>query len=52
LHDLIHKGGTRGSGTGRNIHQRDLSSAIKMANAIHAITVEEKTAEEATRLLQ
>ncbi|MGH2642673.1 MAG: hypothetical protein ACRDE2_01890 [Chitinophagaceae bacterium] len=52
LHDQIHLGGARGSGTGRNIHQRSLQDAIKMANAIHAITVEEKTVEEAEKLLQ
>lgn len=50
LHNQIHKG-ARGSGTGRNIHQRGLADAIKMANAIHAVTVENKTAEEAVKLL-
>lgn len=52
LHDQIHKGCARGSGTGRNIHQRSLQEAIKMANAIHAITVENKTVEEAVRMLK
>lgn len=52
LHDQIHIGRTRGSGTGRNIHQRKLQDAIKMANAIHAITVEDKTVKEAVELLK
>lgn len=51
LHEQIHKGGARGSGTGRNIHQRSLGDAVKMANAIHAITVENMTVEEAVKLL-
>ncbi|TAM97986.1 MAG: aldolase [Chitinophagaceae bacterium] len=51
LHDQIHLGGARGSGTGRNIHQRSLQDAVKMANAIHAITVENKTVKEAVNLL-
>lgn len=51
LHDQIHLGGARGSGTGRNIHQRSLPEAIKMANAIYAVTVENKTVEAAEALL-
>lgn len=51
LHAQIHLGGARGSGTGRNIHQRSLSDAIKMANAIYAVTVEDKSAETAGKLL-
>ncbi len=39
LYEQIHKGGSRGNGTGRNIHQRELKEAIKMANAIYDITV-------------
>lgn len=52
LHEEIHLAGARGSGTGRNIHQRKLPDAIKMANAIHAITVGNKTVAEAEKLLQ
>lgn len=51
LHDQI-QSGARGSGTGRNIHQRSLVDAVKMANAIHAITVENKTVEEAKIFLR
>jgi class I fructose-bisphosphate aldolase/fructose-bisphosphate aldolase/6-deoxy-5-ketofructose 1-phosphate synthase len=52
LYDQIHKGGSRGSGTGRNIHQRPLKEAVKMANAIYAITVEDATVKEALKLLK
>ncbi|QOP45794.1 aldolase [Sulfurimonas paralvinellae] len=51
LYEQIHKGGSRGNGTGRNIHQRPLKEAIKMANAIYAITAEDATVKEALKLL-
>lgn len=51
LFQQIHEG-ARGSGTGRNIHQRDIRKAIKMANAIYAITTEGKSIEEAEELLK
>ena len=51
LHQQIHIGKSRGNGTGRNIHQRELNEAVKMANAIYAITVENKTVKEALKLL-
>ena len=47
LHEQIHKGNSRGNGTGRNIHQRPLAEAIKMAAAIYAVTVKNATVEEA-----
>jgi class I fructose-bisphosphate aldolase/fructose-bisphosphate aldolase/6-deoxy-5-ketofructose 1-phosphate synthase len=52
LYTQIHKGGSRGNGTGRNIHQRELKEAIKMANAIYAITSENATVKEALKLLK
>ncbi|WP_297453497.1 aldolase [Persephonella sp.] len=52
LYEQIHIGGARGNGTGRNIHQNTLEDAIKMANAIYAITVENKTVEEALQILK
>lgn len=52
LHAQIHTGGTRGSGTGRNIHQHELDDAVKMANAIYSVTVGGKTANEALALLE
>jgi class I fructose-bisphosphate aldolase/fructose-bisphosphate aldolase/6-deoxy-5-ketofructose 1-phosphate synthase len=51
LYEQIHTGGTRGNGTGRNIHQRPLKEAIKMANAIYAITCENKNTQEALKIL-
>jgi len=52
LHEQIHKGGSRGNGTGRNIHQRKLKEAVKMANAIYAITSKNATVKEALQLLK
>lgn len=39
LHDQIHVGGAAGNATGRNIHQKSLGKAVRMCNAIYAITV-------------
>ncbi len=50
LYEQIHIGNTRGNGTGRNIHQRELNEAIKMANAIYAITCENKSWQEAVKI--
>ncbi|MFO0703639.1 MAG: aldolase [Patescibacteria group bacterium] len=47
LYDQIHIGGASGNATGRNIHQRPLEEAIKFCNAIHAVTVENKSVIEA-----
>ncbi len=52
LYEQIHIGGSRGNGTGRNIHQNTLEDGIKMANAIYAITVENKTPQEALKILK
>lgn len=51
LHDQIHISGAQGNATGRNIHQKSLDEAVKMANAIYAITVEDKSVEEAMKVL-
>lgn len=52
LHEQIHIGGSRGNGTGRNIHQRSLKEAINMANAIYAITVKDVSVDEALRIFK
>lgn len=52
LYEQIHIGGARGNGTGRNIHQRELKEAVKMANAIYAITCENKSVEDAIKILR
>lgn len=49
LHDQVFVSGAGGSATGRNVHQKSLAEAIKMCNAIYAITVEGATVEEAWR---
>lgn len=50
LHDQIHISGAAGNATGRNIHQRPLDEAVRLSNAIYAITVEDKSVEEALRI--
>ena len=50
LHDQIHISGAAGNATGRNIHQKSLKDAIRMCNAIYAITVEEASVEEALEI--
>jgi class I fructose-bisphosphate aldolase/fructose-bisphosphate aldolase/6-deoxy-5-ketofructose 1-phosphate synthase len=52
LYEQIHIGGTRGNGTGRNIHQRELDEAVRMANAIYAITCENANLQEALKILR
>lgn len=39
LHDQIHIGGCCGNATGRNIHMRSTEEAIRLCNAISAITL-------------
>lgn len=50
LHDQIHVSGAAGNATGRNIHQKSLEDAIRMCNAIYAITVEGASVEEALKI--
>lgn len=45
--EQINISGCYGNATGRNIHQKPLDEAIRMANAISAITLEGKNVEEA-----
>jgi fructose-bisphosphate aldolase/6-deoxy-5-ketofructose 1-phosphate synthase len=52
LYDQIHTGGTKGNATGRNIHQKPLDEAIRMVNAISAITIDDASAEEALRIYE
>ncbi len=51
LYEQIHVSGAAGNATGRNIHQKRLDDAIKMCNAIYAITVEKRGLEEALSIL-
>jgi len=50
LYDQIAASGASGNATGRNIHQKSLPEAIKMCNAIYAITVDGKSVEEALKI--
>lgn len=52
LYDQIHVGGASGNATGRNIHQKSLEEAVKFCNAIYAITVENKSVDEALAILK
>ena len=52
LYDQIHISGTSGNATGRNIHQRPLEEAVRMCNAIYAITLEDASVEEAWEICQ
>ena len=50
LYDQIHIGGCSGNATGRNIHQKSLDEAVRMCNAIYAITVNGASVEEAAKI--
>ncbi|AOV18493.1 aldolase [Acidihalobacter aeolianus] len=50
LHTQIHAAGIAGSATGRNIHQRSLDEAIRLCNAISALSVEDATLEQALQI--
>ncbi|WP_410507639.1 aldolase [Methanosarcina hadiensis] len=50
LHDQIHISGAQGNATGRNIHQKPLDEAVRMCNAVYAITVEDASVEDAMKI--
>lgn len=50
LHDQIHISGAAGNATGRNIHQRSLAEAVRLCNAIYAVTVEDADVEDALKI--
>jgi len=52
LYDQIHTGGCSGNATGRNIHQKSLDEAVRMCNAISAITIDGASLEDAMALLK
>ncbi|MBA4419132.1 MAG: aldolase [Syntrophus sp. (in: bacteria)] len=47
LHEQIHISGAAGNATGRNIHQKSLKEAIRMCNAVYAITIEDASVDKA-----
>lgn len=52
LHDQIFISGASGNATGRNIHQKSFDEAVRMCNAISAITVHGKSVDEAYNIYQ
>lgn len=52
LHEQIHVGGAMGNATGRNIHQKSLEEAVRFTQAISAITIDNKTVEEAMEIYE
>ena len=48
--DQINISGCRGNATGRNIHQKPLDEAVRLANAISAITLDGKSVDEAMKV--
>jgi fructose-bisphosphate aldolase / 6-deoxy-5-ketofructose 1-phosphate synthase len=46
LHDQLHVSGTSGNATGRNIHQKPIDEAVRFANAVSALTYDNKSVEE------
>ncbi|HUI40325.1 MAG TPA: aldolase, partial [Methanothrix sp.] len=50
LHDQIHISGAAGNATGRNIHQRSLAEAVRLCNAIYAVTIEDAEVEDALKI--
>ncbi len=47
LHDQLHISGTFGNATGRNIHQKPIDEAVRFANAVSALTYDNKNVDEA-----
>jgi fructose-bisphosphate aldolase/6-deoxy-5-ketofructose 1-phosphate synthase len=50
LHDQIHISGASGNATGRNIHERSLDEAVRFANAIYSITMNNASVDEALKI--
>lgn len=52
LHDQIHVSGAWGNATGRNIHQKGLDEAVRMCNAIHKLTIEDSSVDDAMKIYE
>ena len=50
IHNQIHISGTRGIAVGRNVYQRPLEEAIRMANAVSAISLYDYSVEDAYKI--
>ena len=51
LWDQIHLSGASGNATGRNIHERPFAEAVRFANAVYALTIDNATVAEAVKIL-
>ncbi|MBP1927596.1 fructose-bisphosphate aldolase/6-deoxy-5-ketofructose 1-phosphate synthase [Methanolinea mesophila] len=51
LYNQIHLGGTSGNATGRNIHQKSLQEAVRMCDAIAAISLDDTGPDEALKII-
>lgn len=47
LHDQLHVSGVSGNATGRNIHQKPLDEAVRFANAVSALTLDNASVDQA-----
>ena len=52
LHDQMAVGNCMGAATGRNIHQRDTESAVRMTAACHAIICDGASVEQAMAIFE
>ncbi|MCL4474086.1 MAG: aldolase [Actinobacteria bacterium] len=52
LHDQIHVSGAIGNATGRNVHQKPLDEAVRMCDAISAITLADMSVDEAVKIYE
>ncbi len=52
LHDQITVAGVSGNATGRNIHQKPFAEAVRMCNAISALTIHGQSVTEAVAILE
>lgn len=52
MHDQIHIAGTRGVAVGRNIYQRTTEEAVRMANAIAAVSMYDYSIDDAVAIFQ
>ncbi|MCL6106651.1 MAG: aldolase [Actinobacteria bacterium] len=52
LHDQIHISGAIGNATGRNLHQKPLDEAVRMCDAISAITLADYPVDEAIKVYE
>ncbi len=50
LHDQLHISGVSGNATGRNIHQKPIEEAVRFANAVSALTLDNASVDDAYKI--